>query len=73
MMVLLPKEVSSINLKTETIIAKSLILVASLRSGRVFADGYIIVLKIQMEICKDGRRMKIRKYEWRMLIKLEWR
>ena len=73
MMVLLTKEVSNINLKTETIIAKSLILVVSLSSGRVFTDGYIIVLKIQMEICKDGRRMKIRKSEWRMLIKLEWR
>ena len=67
------KEVSNINLKNETIIANSLILVASLTSGRVFADGYIIVLKIQMELCKDGRRMKIRKYEWSMLIKLEWR
>ena len=27
--------------------------------GRVFADGYITVLKIQMEVHKDGRREKI--------------
>ena len=25
----------------------------------VSADGYITVLKIQMEICKDGRSVKI--------------
>ena len=28
-------------------------------SGRVSTDGYIIVFKIQMEICKDGRRVKV--------------
>ena len=56
MIVLLPKIVSNINLKTLTILTKALILVAWLGSGRVFADGYITVLKIQMQVSKDGRR-----------------
>ena len=36
-----------------------IILVAWLVPGRVFADKYITVLKIQMAICKDGGRVKI--------------
>ena len=59
MMVLLTKIVSNINLKTLTILAKRLILVAWLGPGCAFTDGYIIFLNIQMEICKDGRRVKI--------------
>ena len=27
--------------------------------GRVFADGYIVVLKIQMGICKHGAQVKV--------------
>ena len=42
------------------ILTKRLILVAWLGPGRVFADGSIAVLQMQMEICKDGRRLKIR-------------
>ena len=33
-----------------------IILVAWLIPGRVFADKYITILKIQMEICKDRGR-----------------
>ena len=33
------------------------ILVTGLGPGRASVDGYIAVLKIQMEICKDGRRV----------------
>ena len=36
-----------------------IILVAWLVSGHVFADEYITVLKIQMELCKDRGRVKI--------------
>ena len=38
---------------------KIIILVAWLAPGRVFADGYITVFEIQMEICKDGIRVKV--------------
>ena len=34
-------------------------LVAWLGPGSVSADGYITVLKVQMDICKGGRRIKI--------------
>ena len=50
--------VININFKTLTILAKRLILVAWLGPGRTSADGYITVLKIQMELCKDGRGVK---------------
>ena len=36
-----------------------IILVAWLVPGCDFADKYITVLKIQLQICKDGRRVKI--------------
>ena len=62
-MVLLTNIVNNINLKTLTILAKSLILVAYLGLRRVSVDGYITVLKIQMEICKDGRRVKIGSFQ----------
>ena len=58
-MIVLAKMVSNINLKTATIPAKSLILVAWLGPGRVSADRYIKVLKIQMEIRNDWRQVKI--------------
>ena len=48
-----------INSRTLTILAKRLILVNGLGPGRASADGYIAVLKIQMEICKNGRKVKI--------------
>ena len=59
MMVLLTKIVSNINLKTSTRPARKLILLAWLGPGRFSADGYITVLKIQMDVCKDGRGEKI--------------
>ena len=46
-----------INLKTSTILAKKLVLVAWLGPERVSADGYITVLKIQT----DMKRWKINK------------
>ena len=56
-MVLLTKIVSSVNLKTSTILAKRLILNAWVSSGCASADSYIkAVLKIQTKICKDGRQ-----------------
>ena len=58
MMVLLGKIVSNINLKTITILAKELILVALLGPGCVSADRYITCLKIQIEIYEDGRQVK---------------
>ena len=39
-----------------------LILVTGLGPGGTSTDGYITVLKIQREICKDGRREKIRSF-----------
>ena len=36
-----------------------IILVAWLVPGRLFADGYIAVRKFQMEICRDGGRVKM--------------
>ena len=59
MMVLLTKIVSSVNLKTLAILPKSLNLIVWLDPGHVSADGYITILKNQMEICKDGRWIKI--------------
>ena len=50
MIVLLTKIVSNTNLKTLSILAKSLILVTWVGPRRVSADGYITVLKIQMEM-----------------------
>ena len=40
------------------ILAKRLILVTGLGPGRA-TDGYITILKIEMQICEDGRRSKI--------------
>ena len=57
--VLLAKTVSNINLKTLTILAKRLILVTWLGPGNDSAGGYNTVLKIQMEIRKDGRQVAI--------------
>ena len=51
--------VSSINLKTLTILTKNLILDARLGPGRTSADGYTTVLKVQTEISKDGRQVKM--------------
>ena len=56
MMVLLTKIVSNINLKALTILAEIGCLTGP---GYVSADGYITDLKIQMEICKYGRQVKI--------------
>ena len=56
MMVLLVKIV---NLKTSTILAKGVILDPWLVSGSAFLNRYIIVLKIQTKICKDGRQVKM--------------
>ena len=58
-LVLLTNIVININLKTLTILAKRLMLVACLGPVCVSVDGDITVLKIQMEICKDGRRVNI--------------
>ena len=41
--------------------AKIIILVVWLGPGRVLADGYITVIKIQMEICKE-RRVKMESF-----------
>ena len=62
MMVLLTKTFSNISLKTLTILAKKLILVAWLGPGHVSADGYIEVLKIQIRICKDGGAVKMESF-----------
>ena len=61
-MVLLAKRVSKVNLKTLTILAKRLILDAWLGPGQAFANGYITVLKVQTEICKDGRWVKMESF-----------
>ena len=53
MFVYFDKIVNNINLKALTILAKRLILVAYLGPQRVSVDGYITVLKIQIEISKD--------------------
>ena len=59
MVLILTKIVSNINSKTLTILEKRLILVTGLGPGRASTNGYITVLNVQMEICKDGRRVKI--------------
>ena len=59
MIVLYTKIVSNISLKILTILAKRLILVAWLDPGHVSADGYITVLKIEMEISKNGGQVKV--------------
>ena len=51
--------VSNVHLKTLTILAKRLNLIAWLDPGRVSADGYITVLKFQTEIWKDVRQVKM--------------
>ena len=63
MVILWQKIVCSINSKTLTILTEKLFLVTGLGPRRVTADGYTIVLKIQMDICKDGRRVKIGPFE----------
>ena len=62
MMVLLTKIVSKVNLKMSTILAKRLILDTWPGPGRASADGYITVLKVQTEICQDGRRVKMESF-----------
>ena len=57
-----------INLKTSTILAKRLILVAWLGPERVSTDGKITVLKIQTEICKNGRWVKMESFKSIILI-----
>ena len=52
MMVVLTKIASNI-------ILKKVNLSCLIGPGRVSADGYITVLKFQIEICKDGRGVKI--------------
>ena len=56
--VLLTKTVSKINLETLTILAKRLILDGWLGPGRTSADCYITAIKIQMQLCIDGRQVK---------------
>ena len=60
-MVIFTRVVSNVNLKMFIlpILAKGLVLGARMCRGRVSADGNITVLKIQTEICKDGRRVKM--------------
>ena len=60
-MVTFTRVVSNVNLKMFilTILAKGLVLGARMCRGRVSADENITVLKIQTEICKDGRRVKM--------------
>ena len=60
MMILLTKIVSNVNLTTSTILAKRLKLDAWLGPRCVSADLYIRVLKIQMNILKDGRQVKMK-------------
>ena len=60
--VILTKIVSNIDSKTLNVLVKMLILVTGLGPGGTSTDGYITVLKIQIEICKDGRRVKIRSF-----------
>ena len=55
---ILTKIVSNINIKNLTIFAKRY-LGCLTGPGRVSADEYITVLKIQMEIFKDRRQVKI--------------
>ena len=62
MMVLSTKVVRNINLKTLTTLAKRLILVAWLSPGRVFVDGHTTVPKIETEICKDGKWLKMESF-----------
>ena len=62
MTILLTKIVSKVNLKTLTILAKRLNLDAWLGPGRAPADGYMTVLKVQTEICQDGRRVKMESF-----------
>ena len=58
-MVVFTKIVSIVNLKALSMLPKRLILIAWLGPRCVSADGYITVIKIHMEICKDGGRVKI--------------
>ena len=58
MMVLCKKIVNNTSLKMLTILAKRLISVPWLGPGRVSADGYITVYKIEMEISKNGGQVK---------------
>ena len=62
MMVLSTKVVRNINLKTLTTLAKRLILVAWLSPGLVFVDGHTTVPKIETEICKDGKWLKMESF-----------
>ena len=58
MMVFFDKN-GNINLKMLTILTKRLILDAYLGSVRGSVDWYITVLKIKMNICIDGRQVKM--------------
>ena len=62
MMVLLAKVISNINLKTLTILVKTLILDSWLGPGRASADRYITVLKIQTKTCKDESQVKMESF-----------
>ena len=59
MIVLCKKIVNNTSLKMLTSLAKRLISVSWLGPGRVSADGYITVPKIEMEIGKNGGQVKI--------------
>ena len=56
MRVLLAKIVSNVNLNVLTILPKRLLLDAWLGPVPNSTDWYIIVLKFQTKICKDGRQ-----------------
>ena len=58
MMVILTKIVNDVNLKPLTILARRLILDAWLSPGRVSADWYITVLKIQTKIWIQTKTIK---------------
>ena len=61
-MVLSTKIVSNLSLKTLTVLAKRLILDAWLGPGQASANRYITALKIQMNICIDGRQVKMESF-----------
>ena len=56
------KNISNVNLKQLTILAKRLILNTWLSPGRASADAYSAVLKIQTKICIDGRQVEIKSF-----------
>ena len=62
MIVLLPKIVSNVNLKTVNYSHKRIILDSWLGPGCTSADWYITALKVKTRMCKHSRQVKMKSF-----------